>query len=164
MAVPDFALPDAEFLARCRQDRMRAGGPGGQHLNKTESAVRLVHVASGESVTVADHRDRARNCAEAMRRLRLRLACQMRGSADPAWLDPFRSGSRLTLREHSPSYHLAVAVLLDALDTGQGSPALAAQALGCSTSQVVRVLAADKSVLAAANRLRALHGQGALHG
>ncbi len=164
MPWPDYALADAELLARCRRERMRGSGPGGQHLQKTESAVRLVHLATKVEAACTDERDRARNEATALRHLRLRLVLHQRGGSDPTWLTPFRSGRRLTLRDRSPSYHLAVAVVLDALEVAAGSPAAAAEALGVSTSQIVRLLAADKAVLACANRLRAVHGQGALHG
>jgi len=162
--TPDYALDDAALLARCRRDAMRSGGPGGQHMQKTASAVRLVHTASGVEASCADERDRIRNEALALRHLRLRLALTLRGQADPAWLAPFRQGRRLTLRDRSPSYPLAVAVVMDALAQAQGSPAVAAESLDLSTSQVVRLLAADKEVFAAANRLRAECGLGALHG
>ena len=44
-AVPDST--DDALLAECRVETFRAGGPGGQHQNKTESAVRLTHLPTG---------------------------------------------------------------------------------------------------------------------
>ena len=158
-----YALPDAALLAACRVETFRAGGPGGQHVNRTESAVRLTHAASGTVVQVQDHRERRRNHGEALQRLRLRLALAVRGCAQREWLDRHRQGRQLKLGAQAQEYHLVVAVALDALDSHAGSLAGAAEGLGVSSSQLARLLTADKEVHAAANALRARHGQGALH-
>ena len=52
-----------------RCETLRAGGPGGQHQNKTESAVRAVHTPSGLAVVARDGRSQHRNKAMAMERL-----------------------------------------------------------------------------------------------
>ena len=67
-------LSDAELLKQCRVETFRAGGPGGQHQNTTDSAVRLTHLLSGIRATSRVHRSQHRNKQEALRKLRERIA------------------------------------------------------------------------------------------
>jgi ribosome-associated protein len=76
--VPDS---DAELLAQCRVETFRAGGPGGQHQNTTDSGVRLVHEPTGVRVVARTERSQHRNRALALERLRRRLEALNRRAA-----------------------------------------------------------------------------------
>jgi ribosome-associated protein len=67
-------LSDEALIAQCEVQTHRASGPGGQHRNKTETAVRLVHLPSGITVEGKDQRSRTQNLRIALGRLREKLA------------------------------------------------------------------------------------------
>jgi protein subunit release factor B len=70
-----ISLPesDEDLLRECEIDTFRASGPGGQHVNKTESGVRLKHLPSGVVVTCREERSQHRNKATCLRKLRQRV-------------------------------------------------------------------------------------------
>jgi ribosome-associated protein len=70
-----YALPDDDeaLLKECDVVPYRASGPGGQHRNKTLTAVRLLHRPSGVVVIGRRERSLTRNLRDALARLRLKL-------------------------------------------------------------------------------------------
>jgi hypothetical protein len=160
-AVAPYALPDTQLLAQCQSQAVLGSGPGGQHRNRTASAVRLVHLASGIDARCEEHRERRRNLVAATFRLRIRLALSVRGRSDRDWLSQL---GQVPHSSRSPHYPQVVACCLDALEASRGSLPEAAAALGLSSSRLARILTADKEVHSATNLLRAGHGCGAIHG
>ncbi|MFZ4100274.1 MAG: peptide chain release factor-like protein [Chlamydiia bacterium] len=62
---------DEALLAECRVDTFRSSGPGGQHVNVTDSAVRLTHLPTGIVVTSQRERSQLLNRQECLHKLRM---------------------------------------------------------------------------------------------
>jgi hypothetical protein len=161
-----IAAEDEVLLRQCEVDRYRASGPGGQHRNKTESAVRLRH-ASGVVAHSADSRSQHENKAKALRRLREQLAFELRRPvALPAWTPPAALaalaadglGKRGEKTRVSVPYLLAVAALLDVFAACGGSVSETATRIGHSTGALSRFILADDRLARAVGELRAAHG------
>ena len=71
-----ITIPDCDdvLLSECQIETFRSSGKGGQHANKTESAVRLTHTKSGIQVICQDERSQYLNKKKCIKELRIRIA------------------------------------------------------------------------------------------
>lgn len=151
-----LGLDDDSLLRLCRQDCFRASGPGGQHRNKTDSAVRLTVPGGGVTALCTDHRSQHRNRAEALKRLRMALAIDLRlpiaPGSNPQWQGPWKLGKKDRRR---PAF---TAHILDVLAHHNWAVGRAADTLGISTGKLIRTLARDPQTWTAVNQARAKRG------
>lgn len=61
---------DDALMNECRMDFFRSSGPGGQHVNTSDTAVRLTHLPSGLTVQSQEHRSQHRNRQACIEKLR----------------------------------------------------------------------------------------------
>lgn len=168
MSRLDYLLAtDDQLVAQSEVDRYRASGPGGQHRNKTESAVRLRHKPSGATAIGEDSRSQAENKLHAVRRLRAAIALEVR---EPVALDGYAASPRLAQlvaggtaplgakTRLTGAYWAAIAELLDLLVAGELEIAATAQRLGVTTGALSKLLLHDDQVARVVNDLRRARG------
>lgn len=164
MPRADYLLAtDDALIAQCEVDRYRASGPGGQHRNKTESAVRLRHKLTGVSAIGEDSRSQAENKLHAVRRLRAAIALEIREPATAisprlaalaaAGTAPLGGKTRLT-----GEYWAAIGELLDLVVANNLEIGTTAQQLGITTGALSKLLLHDEQVGRALNDLRRAKG------
>jgi hypothetical protein len=156
------SLPIDELLADCRVDRTRGSGPGGQHRNKTETAIVITHLPTGVRGEASERRSQAENLARAKFRLRLELALAVRSGEEvdvPSALWGNRvARARITVSASHDDFPALLAEALDALTGAEWSAPAAAERLGVSTSQLVKLLKQEPRGLAMLNREQAAKG------
>jgi hypothetical protein len=158
-------LSEQELLKSCRFDYFRGPGPGGQKRNKTSNSVRLTHPPTGISVIAGESRSLEENRLRAIRRLKLRLAVEVRHAIDPrgweppAWFAQVVQVGRLAVSHRNEHYARTAGLVLDLLDARKGSVGDVARLLGVSTSSIVKFLEAEPLLWTAADALRKSSGQ-----
>ena len=161
-------LTDDALLAESKWEQFRGPGPGGQKRNKTSNSVRLTHTPTGIAVTAGESRSLSENKLFALRRLRLKLAAELREPVDlatfqpPDWFLSIRRQNHIEASHRHPLYAAAGGLVLDLLRALAGNPAAVAVNLGVTTSAVIKVLENEPVLWTAANRIRAEAGMSPL--
>jgi hypothetical protein len=150
-------LPPDELLRQCEARRTRRSGPGGQHRNKVETAVVLTHVPTGVKAEANERRSQAENLGEALFRLRVNLALEVRladrDAPSPLWQSRCRGG-RITVSPNHDDFPALLAEALDAVAICHDDVKEAAERLGCTPSQLIKLLKDEPRALAAVNGRR----------
>lgn len=133
-------------MEQCRFDAFGAAGPGGQHRNRTNTAVRITHLPTSISTVEQDSRSQRENRIHALRHLRHKLALHTRRELDLTDFHPpdyLKEYPALRMSEKNPLYPKTVALVLDVMKASQWHVGHAAVLLGFSTSALVRFLHDD---------------------
>ena len=147
-----LSADDQTLLAACRCDSYRASGPGGQHRNTTDSAIRLTLLDSDIVVTATERRSQKQNRSKALSRMRHAIALEMREEPTPPW------DGHWPVSVNNAKYPGFIALILDQLTADDFRLADSAKALGVSSNQLVRVLGKDPQAWTLVNREREAKG------
>ena len=152
---------DEQLLAACEVQRLRRSGPGGQHRNKVETAVRIRHLPTSVLVEASERRSQAENARVALSRLRLQLALSVRKPdrqlPSERWLRRLQ-GRRISISRKHVEFPALLAEALDVLHLADFDFTNAAAQLGCTASQLTRFLKLEPQALAMVNGQRAQRG------
>ena len=132
-------MGDVELSALCQMQTFKSSGPGGQKVNKTSSAVRLIHTLTGIEVTSSESRSQHENRHHALKKMRMKIALEIRSDGKKG-IDNFE------ISVSNSKYPLFAALLLDSLDNYGFRIGDCAQSLGLSTGQFVRLLEKDPEI------------------
>lgn len=165
-------MSDEKLMSQCEMDTYKSSGPGGQHRNKRETAVRLKHLPTGIIAQASEDRSQHKNRASALARLRSLLALKVRNSIDletytppPELLQILPTKSTIRGSEcgsqigpNNPKFSLGMQALLDLIFAVEGSVSDAAKKLGLSTGALSRLILSDDSLRQAVNEFRTSKG------
>jgi hypothetical protein len=160
-----LALDDDSLVRQCEVDHYRSGGPGGQKRNKTSSAVRLRHRATGLIVTASEDRSQRVNLIHAVRRLREAVALKVNGSIcldqyspSPTLRECVSDNGEFHVGPRDARYFRAVHEILAVLEACGMAVRRAAGLLGMGTATFVKLIHADAKLWKRVNELRANKG------
>jgi hypothetical protein len=153
------ALPVERLLADCDIRRTRRSGPGGQHRNKVETAVILLHRPTQISAEASERRSQEENRQEAVFRLRLRLAVEVRHLVS----EPYRpselwisrcQGGKVAVNARHDDFPAVLAEVLDVVVSFEHDVRLAAASLACTPSQLTKLLQQEPRAMLIVNQAR----------
>ena len=132
---------DEALLRQCRFSACKSSGRGGQKVNKTSSAVRILHLATGLDAECAEERSQFANRRIALKKLRLRMALTLRADDSPPFsVEPVPSS-------RNPERRLPwLARVCDALARAGWDVSAAARSFGLHPGKLERILKRDPAL------------------
>ena len=153
-------IDEIELLKQCEIECGRVSGPGGQNRNRRDTAVWMIHTPTGVEAQATERRSQSQNKHMAMKRLRRRLAIQLRvatsrdrHSASDLWRAR-RQGDKMCVNPDHEDYPGLLAEALDVVVARRFDLAGAAGILGITMSQLSRLIHHDKAAFARVNEGR----------
>jgi len=156
---PPAARDPEDLWDECEVRQLRRSGPGGQHRNKVQTAIRLRHLPTGLHAEASERRSQSQNRSAAIFRLRVSLALEVRSPCDPEhgptplWQSRCGRG-RLSVSGSHEDFPALLAEALDVLAASDADPGRAAEVLGCTPSQLIRLLRMEPRALGLVNQWR----------
>jgi hypothetical protein len=158
------SIDEIELLKACRVEYGRVRGPGGQNRNRRDTAVWIVHDPTGVEAQATERRSQEQNRREALRRLRRRMALQLRVAIDrdrhapsPLWRSR-RQGDKMSVSPEHADYPALLAEALDVVVGRRFDLAGSAGLLGVTMSQLSRLIHHDKAAFTRVNEGRVAVG------
>lgn len=153
--------PLDRFERDCQLTMTRRSGPGGQHRNKTSTAIVLVHQPTQVSGEASESRSQAKNRSVAVQRLRLNLAVAIRclesDDEEDAELRKKHAGRSVWVAEHNPQRPAVISLVLDDTVRYQGNLQQVAKEWRTTASQLLKLLRSETPAMDYMNRLRAFY-------
>ncbi|MAJ46721.1 MAG: hypothetical protein CBC35_05360 [Planctomycetes bacterium TMED75] len=153
-------LDEGAFMSECEVSAGRSSGPGGQHRNKVQTGIRVVHLPTGIEARGTERREAQVNRSRAIFRLRLKLARNVRTQVgrdnhEPSELwEARRQGRKLPVNPKHPDYPALLAEALDVVYARKFDVAGAAGVLRITMSQLTRVIRQEPPAISQVNRGR----------
>ena len=162
--VHPATLSDAVLLKQCTLSFGRSGGPGGQHRNKVDTAVSVSHGPTGVEARATERRKQYDNRRMALRRLRIKLAIEVRTAVRPRGYEPSplwesrRQGRQMSINPKHRDYPALLAEALDVITARGFDVAGAAGEFEVSMSQLARLVRHERHAFALVNDGRVERG------
>jgi len=157
-------LSDEQLWPHIAWDRIRTSGPGGQHRNKVETGIVLVHLPTRVRSEATERRSQEENRKKALWRLRIALAVSVRTDpegefiASPLWKSRVDAQGRIVCSETHRDFPALLAEALDLLARYGFDVRAAADRLGCTLSQLIKFVQRVPEAIAFVNRERYARG------